>query len=136
MRKSKARSIIDRVTAVSNTLTLINQHGEQRLEKITQLNSNWSLYQPAKIAISEEGERLRLLAREGKGKLKTGDRLHATRLKNGEITLTHDNTKKTLTVKGNNDVFSALKIEQDYVQPLGGSISDKARVFAAITQRD
>ncbi|WGM17767.1 conjugative transfer relaxase/helicase TraI (plasmid) [Arsenophonus nasoniae] len=134
-KKSKERFIIDRVTAVSNTLTLINQHGEQRLEKITQLNSHWSLYQPAKIAISE-GERLRLLAREGKGKLKTGDRLQATRHKEGEMTLTHDNTQKTLTVKANNDVFSALKIEQDYVQPLGGSISDKARVFAAVTQRD
>ncbi|PAU99449.1 conjugative transfer relaxase/helicase TraI [Arsenophonus sp. ENCA] len=134
-KKSKERFIIDRVTAVSNTLTLINQHGEQRLEKISQLNSNWSLYQPVKIAISE-GERLRLLAREGKGKLKTGDRLHATQLKNGEITLTHDNTKKALTIKANHDVFSALKIEQDYVQPLGGSISDKSRVFAAVTQRD
>lgn len=134
-KKSKTHYVIDRVNDTSNTITLKNQQGEHRLEKITTINSNWSVYQPKTLTISD-GERLRVLAREEGGQFKPGEKFHATLGSDGTVVLTHDQNKKTLTVRANNDVFSARKIDQDYVQELGGSISDKTRVFASVTQRD
>ncbi|MFT4465097.1 MAG: conjugative transfer relaxase/helicase TraI [Sodalis sp. (in: enterobacteria)] len=132
--KTRSRFVIDRVAPQTNTL-LLNRQGERRLEKISQLDSRWSLYQPGVLPVSD-GERIRVLAREAEGKLQAGDNLRARLLPSGEVKLSGVAKKSTLTVMPGGDVFSALKLGQGYVEGLGASVSATARVFAAVTQRD
>lgn len=133
--RQRERYVIDRVTPQSNTLTLVNAAGERRLEKVRQLDSQWSLYQPGVLPVSD-GERVQVLAREADGKLRAGERLEARLLSSGELRLTRAGSRKAVTVQAGHDLFSALKLGQGYVEGLGASVSDRARVFASVTQRD
>lgn len=57
-KKAMTRYTIDRVTDLSNTLTLRNASGDTITEKVNRIDSSWSLYKPQTLALAEGDPRL------------------------------------------------------------------------------
>jgi conjugative transfer relaxase protein TraI len=63
------RFIIDRVTAVSNTLTLKDEKGESLNLKVSAVDNTWTLFRPQQLPVAE-GERLAILGKIPETRLK------------------------------------------------------------------
>ncbi|WP_072932119.1 conjugative transfer relaxase/helicase TraI [Nissabacter archeti] len=127
--KAMTRYTIDRVTEMSNTLTLQDAEGNSRVEKISKLDSQWSLYKAQTLNVAE-GDTLQVLGREEKGALKARDQVQVTGVSDTGLTVQHNGTTFTL------DTTRALKLSHGYVESLGATVGDTHKVLAATAAKD
>lgn len=138
--KSRERFVIDRVTPRTHSLTLVNPEGKTQVMRLSQLDSSWSLYQSTLMSVAE-GEKLRVLAREEQGKLKSGDVLRVGAINEGNLVVQKQTEhgglmEKPLKLATGTSPYTALKIAHDYVESPGGSVSDSANVFVATAKQE
>ena len=141
--RQRERFVIDRVGTQTRNLVLRNAEGEKQQLAVKEVDKDWSLFRVGTMAVAD-GERLRVLGQEGRGKdaLKAGTALTVVRAGDGELQVkvagATDATQKpeprTLTV--GNDVFSAVKVAPAYVESLGASVSSTAAVYAAVKKNE
>lgn len=128
-KKAMTRYTIDRVTDLSNTLTLKNADGDTITEKVNRLDSSWSLYKPQTLALAE-GDRVTALGREMKGQIKARDEMTVLGVSADGIDVQLKG--KTLTL----DPSQPLKLAHNYVESLGASVDNGQTVLAATTPKE
>ncbi|HID8404639.1 TPA: conjugative transfer relaxase/helicase TraI [Serratia marcescens] len=141
--RQRERYVIDRVGAQTRNLVLRDVEGEKHTLAVKEVDKDWSLFRAGTMAVAD-GERLRVLGQEGRGKdaLKAGTALTVVRAGDGELQVkvagepdaTQKPEPRTLTV--GNDVFSAVKVAPAYVESLGASVSSTAVVYAAVKKNE
>ena len=127
--KSMERWRIDRVGAETNVLRLVNEAGDQQHQKISQIDSSWSLFKPRTLEVAP-GDQLRVIGREAKGKLKAQDVVSVVSAGDGVLVLEKDG--KVIQT----DTTRALKLEHRYVESPGKSIATEGKVLAALSGRE
>ncbi|WJD90448.1 conjugative transfer relaxase/helicase TraI (plasmid) [Serratia marcescens] len=141
--RQRERFVVDRVGAQTRNLVLRNADGEKHTLAVKDVDKDWSLFRAGTMGVSD-GERLRVLGQEGRGKdaLKAGTALTVVRAGAGELQVRvagePDATQKpeTRTLAVGNDVFSAVKVAPAYVESLGASVSSTAAVYAAVKKNE
>ena len=128
-KKAMTRYTIDRVTDLSNTLTLKNATGDTRTEKVSHIDSSWSLYKPQTLALAE-GDRVTALGRDMKGQIKARDEMTVLGVSADGIDVQLKG--KTLTL----DPSQPLKLAHNYVESLGASVDNAQTVLAATTPKE
>lgn len=131
--RSHDRYVIDRVTAQSHSLTLRDAQGETQVVRISSLDSSWSLFRPEKIQVAD-GERLRVTGKIPGLCLSGGDRLQVSSVSEDAMTVVVPGRAEPATLPVADSPFTALKLENGWVETLGHSVSDSATVFASVTQ--
>lgn len=141
--KQRERFVIDRVGAQTRNLVLRSAAGEKQTLAVRELDKDWSLFRPGTIAVAE-GEQLRVLGLEGRGKdaMKAGTELTVLRAGAGELQVKvageQDTAQKpevrTLAVGSN--AFTAVKVAPAYVEGLGASVSSTSVVYAAVKKNE
>lgn len=126
-RRRSERYTIDRVTARSRTLTLMDEKGRSQLIKVRDMDSSWRLYQPGTLPVAE-GEKLMLLGSHGK--LRAGDSVTVERITDRTLTVRQGERRHRLPVA------DGLKISQGYVTTPGKTVSEQGVVLAAVSARD
>jgi len=141
--KQRERFVIDRVGAQTRNLVLRSAAGEKQTLAVRELDKDWSLFRPGTLAVAE-GEQLRVLGQEGRGKdaLKAGTELTVLRAGHGELQVKvageRDAAQKVeaQTLAVGSDVFSAVKVAPAYVESLGASVSSTSAVYAAVKKNE
>ena len=141
--KQRERFVIDRVGAQTRNLVLRSAVGEKQTLAVRELDKDWSLFRPGTIAVAE-GEQLRVLGQEGRGKdaMKAGTELTVLRAGHGELQVRvageQDAAQKVeaRTLAVGSDVFSAVKVAPAYVESLGASVSSTSAVYAAVKKNE
>ncbi|HGM7842314.1 TPA: conjugative transfer relaxase/helicase TraI [Serratia marcescens] len=141
--RQRERFVIDRVGTQTRNLVLRNAEGEKHTLAVKEVDKDWSLFRAGTMGVAD-GERLRVLGQEGRGKdaLKADTALTVVRAGDGELQVrvagepdaTQKPEPRTLTV--GNDVFSAVKVAPAYVESLGASVSSTAAVYAAVKKNE
>jgi len=129
------RFIIDRVTAVSNTLTLKDEKGESLNLKVSAVDNTWTLFRPQQLPVAE-GERLAILGKIPETRLKGGDTVQVLKAENGVLTVQHPGQKTTQKLAAGNTPFTGIKVGHGWVENPGRSVSETATVFASLSQRE
>ncbi|EHX7012740.1 conjugative transfer relaxase/helicase TraI, partial [Salmonella enterica subsp. enterica serovar Concord] len=132
-KRSHDRYVIDRVTAQSHSLTLRDAQGETQMVRISALDSRWSLFRPEKIPVAD-GERLRVTGKTPGLRVSGGDRLQVSAVNDGVMTVTVPGRAEPASLPVGDSPFTALKLENGWVETPGHSVSDSAKVFASVTQ--
>lgn len=127
--KTMTRYGIDRVSDATNTLRLVSETGEVRVEKISGLDSSWSAFANKTLPVAV-GEPLMAVGRELEGKIKARDGLTVTGFVDGGVVVSKGDASLVL------DTARALKLSSPLVEGLGASVSDKQVVLAATGARD
>ncbi|WP_159282797.1 conjugative transfer relaxase/helicase TraI, partial [Rahnella variigena] len=127
--KTMTRYSVDRVTDTTNTLRLVSETGEVRVEKISGLDSSWSAFVNKTLPVAI-GEPLMAVGRELEGKIKARDGLTVTGFVDGGIVVGKGESSLVL------DTSRALKLASPLVEGLGASVSDNQVVLAATGTRD
>ncbi|WP_314723314.1 conjugative transfer relaxase/helicase TraI [Rahnella variigena] len=127
--KTMTRYSVDRVTDSTNTLRLVSETGEVRVEKISGLDSSWSAFASKTLPVAI-GEPLTAVGRELEGKIKARDGLTVTGFVDGGIVVGKGESSLVL------DTSRALKLASPLVEGLGASVSDNQVVLAATGTRD
>ncbi|WP_159282615.1 conjugative transfer relaxase/helicase TraI, partial [Rahnella variigena] len=127
--KTMTRYSVDRVTDSTNTLRLVSETGEVRVEKISGLDSSWSAFANKTLPVAI-GEPLMAVGRELEGKIKARDGLTVTGFVDGGVVVSKGDTSLVL------DTSRALKLASGLVEGLGASVSDNQVVLAATGTRD
>ncbi|HEY1843979.1 MAG TPA: conjugative transfer relaxase/helicase TraI [Buttiauxella sp.] len=127
--KTMTRYSVDRVTDSTNTLRLVSETGEVRVEKISDLNSSWSAFEQKTLPVAL-GEPLMAVGRELEGKVKARDALTVTGFVDGGIVVGKGDASLVL------DTSRSLKLASPLVEGLGASVSDSQVVLAATGARD
>ncbi|UJD92312.1 conjugative transfer relaxase/helicase TraI (plasmid) [Rahnella aquatilis] len=127
--KTMTRYGVDRVTDSTNTLRLVSETGEARVEKISGLDSSWSAFTTKMLPVAI-GEPLMAVGRELEGKIKARDTLTVTGFVTDGIVVSHGDKTRII------DTTRALKLASGLVEGLGASVSDKQTVLAAAGVRD
>lgn len=127
--KTMTRYGVDRVSDSTNTLRLISETGEVRVEKISGLDSSWSAFATKTLPVAV-GEPLMAVGRELEGKIKARDGLTVTGFVDGGVVVGKGDASLVL------DTSRALKLASPLVEGLGASVSDKQVVLAAAGARD
>lgn len=127
------RYVIDRVTAQSNSLTLRDAQGETQVVRISSLDSSWSLFRPEKMAVAD-GERLRVTGKIPGLRVSGGDRLQVSSVSEDTMTVVVPGRAEPASLPVGDSPFTALKLENGWVETPGHSVSDSAKVFASVTQ--
>ena len=131
--RSHDRYVIDRVTAQSHSLTLRDAQGETQVVRISSLDSSWSLFRPEKIPVAD-GERLRVTGKIPGLRVSGGDRLQVASVSEDAMTVVVPGRAEPATLPVADSPFTALKLENGWVETPGHSVSDSATVFASVTQ--
>ncbi|WP_411749575.1 conjugative transfer relaxase/helicase TraI [Serratia marcescens] len=141
--RQRERFVIDRVGAQTRNLVLRNAEGEKHTLAVKAVDKDWSLFRAGTMGVAD-GERLRVLGQEGRGKdaLKAGTALTVVRAGDGELQVrvagepdaTQKPADRALAV--GSDVFSAVKVAPAYVESLGASVSSTAAVYAAVKKNE
>ncbi|ENK5633922.1 conjugative transfer relaxase/helicase TraI [Escherichia coli] len=131
--RSHDRYVIDRVTAQSHSLTLRDAQGETQVVRISSLDSSWSLFRPEKIPVAD-GERLRVTGKIPGLRVSGGDRLQVASVSEDAMTVVVPGRAEPATLPVSDSPFTALKLENGWVETPGHSVSDSAKVFASVTQ--
>ncbi|MDY0768565.1 MULTISPECIES: conjugative transfer relaxase/helicase TraI [Serratia] len=141
--RQRERFVIDRVGAQTRNLVLRNAEGEKHTLAVKAVDTDWSLFRAGTMGVAD-GERLRVLGQEGRGKdaLKAGTALTVVRSGAGELQVrvagepdaTQKPADRALAV--GSDVFSAVKVAPAYVESLGASVSSTAAVYAAVKKNE
>ncbi|HGM5003666.1 TPA: conjugative transfer relaxase/helicase TraI [Serratia marcescens] len=141
--RQRERFVIDRVGAQTRNLVLRNAEGEKHTLAVKEVDKDWSLFRAGTMGVAD-GERLRVLGQEGRGKdaLKAGTALTVVRAGAGELQVRvagePDATQKPAdrAIAVGSDVFSAVKVAPAYVESLGASVSSTAAVYAAVKKNE
>lgn len=131
--RSHDRYVIDRVTAQSHSLTLRDAQGETQVVRISSLDSSWSLFRPEKMPVAD-GERLRVTGKIPGLRVSGGDRLQVASVSEDAMTVVVPGRAEPATLPVADSPFTALKLENGWVETPGNSVSDSAKVFASVTQ--
>ncbi|EFO3733106.1 conjugative transfer relaxase/helicase TraI [Escherichia coli] len=131
--RSHDRYVIDRVTAQSHSLTLRDAQGETQVVRISSLDSSWSLFRPEKMPVAD-GERLRVTGKIPGLRVSGGDRLQVASVSEEAMTVVVPGRAEPATLPVSDSPFTALKLENGWVETPGHSVSDSATVFASVTQ--
>lgn len=131
--RSHDRYVIDRVTAQSHSLTLRDAQGETQVVRISSLDSSWSLFRPEKMPVAD-GERLRVTGKIPGLRVSGGDRLQVASVSEDAMTVVVPGRAEPATLPVSDSPFTALKLENGWVETPGHSVSDSAKVFASVTQ--
>ena len=131
--RSHDRYVIDRVTAQSNSLTLRDAQGETQVVRISSLDSSWSLFRQEKMPVAD-GERLRVTGKIPGLRVSGGDRLQVASVSEDAMTVVVPGRAEPATLPVGDSPFTALKLENGWVETPGHSVSDSAKVFASVTQ--
>lgn len=131
--RSHDRYVIDRVTAQSHSLTLRDAQGETQVVRISSLDSSWSLFRPEKMPVAD-GERLRVTGKISGLRVSGGDRLQVASVSEDAMTVVVPGRAEPATLPVADSPFTALKLENGWVETPGHSVSDSATVFASVTQ--
>ncbi|WP_252516802.1 conjugative transfer relaxase/helicase TraI [Escherichia coli] len=131
--RSHDRYVIDRVTAQSHSLTLRDAQGETQVVRISSLDSSWSLFRPEKMPVAD-GERLRVTGKIPGLRVSGGDRLQVASVSEDAMTVVVPGRAEPASLPVADSPFTALKLENGWVETPGHSVSDSAKVFAAVTQ--
>ena len=123
----------NRVTAQSNSLTLRDAQGETQVVRISSLDSSWSLFRPEKMPVAD-GERLRVTGKIPGLRVSGGDRLQVASVSEDAMTVVVPGRAEPATLPVADSPFTALKLENGWVETPGHSVSDSATVFASVTQ--
>lgn len=132
-KRSHDRYVIDRVTAQSHSLTLRDAQGETQMVRISALDSSWSLFRPEKIPVAD-GERLMVTGKIPGLRVSGGDRLQVSAVNDGVMTVIVPGRAEPASLPVGDSPFTALKLENGWVETPGHSVSDSAKVFASVTQ--
>ncbi|EAS1265475.1 conjugative transfer relaxase/helicase TraI [Salmonella enterica] len=132
-KRSHDRYVIDRVTAQSHSLTLRDAQGETQMVRISALDSSWSLFRPEKIPVAD-GERLMVTGKIPGLCVSGGDRLQVSAVNDGMMTVIVPGRAEPASLPVGDSPFTALKLENGWVETPGHSVSDSAKVFASVTQ--
>ncbi|EBV6971262.1 conjugative transfer relaxase/helicase TraI [Salmonella enterica subsp. enterica serovar Gaminara] len=132
-KHSHDRYVIDRVTAQSHSLTLRDAQGETQMVRISALDSSWSLFRPEKIPVAD-GERLMVTGKIPGLRVSGGDRLQVSAVNDGVMTVIVPGRAEPASLPVGDSPFTALKLENGWVETPGHSVSDSAKVFASVTQ--
>lgn len=141
--RQRERFVIDRVGTQTRNLVLRDAEGEKHTLAVKEVDKDWSLFRAGTTGVAD-GERLRVLGQEGRGKdaLKAGTALTVVRAGAGELQVrvasepdaTQKPADRALAV--GSDVFSAVKVAPAYVESLGASVSSTAVVYAAVKKNE
>ncbi len=131
--RSHDRYVIDRVTAQSHSLTLRDAQDETQVVRISSLDSSWSLFRPEKMPVAD-GERLRVTGKIPGLRVSGGDRLQVASVSEDAMTVVVPGRAEPATLPVADSPFTALKLENGWVETPGHSVSDSATVFASVTQ--
>ncbi|EOW3324670.1 conjugative transfer relaxase/helicase TraI, partial [Escherichia coli] len=131
--RSHDRYVIDRVTAQSHSLTLRDAQGETQVVRISSLDSSWSLFRPEKIPVAD-GEQLRVTGKIPGLRVSGGDRLQVASVSEDAMTVVVPGRAEPASLPVSDSPFTALKLENGWVETPGHSVSDSATVFASVTQ--
>lgn len=129
------RFVIDRVTAVSNSLTLKDEKGDTLNLKLAAVDNTWSLFRPQQLPVAA-GERLSILGKIPETRLKGGDTVQVLKAENGVLTVQHPGQKTTQKLTAGNTPFTGVKVGHGWVENPGRSVSETATVFASLAQRE
>lgn len=121
------RYTIDRVSAETRSLMLVGEDGQRQGVKLSQVDSNWSLYRSQTIDIAE-GEKLTWLARQGKQR--AGDSVMVTAVRKNSLVVEQDGQKYIIRTD------EPLKAGYGYVTSPGKRVSEQGTVLAAVSGRD
>lgn len=121
------------VTAQSHSLTLRDAQGETQVVRISSLDSSWSLFRPEKMPVAD-GERLRVTGKIPGLRVSGGDRLQVSSVSEDAMTVVVPGRAEPATLPVSDSPFTALKLENGWVETPGHSVSDSATVFASVTQ--
>ncbi|EJC3639250.1 conjugative transfer relaxase/helicase TraI [Salmonella enterica] len=132
-KRSHDRYVIDRVTAQSHSLTLRDAQGETQMVRISALDSSWSLFRQNRIPVAG-GERLMVTGKIPGFRVSGGDRLQVSSVSEGIMTVIVPGRAEPATLPVGDSPFTALKLENGWVETPGHSVSDSAKVFASVTQ--
>ncbi|EBX1067058.1 conjugative transfer relaxase/helicase TraI [Salmonella enterica subsp. enterica serovar Oranienburg] len=132
-KRSHDRYVIDRVTAQSHSLTLRDAQGQTQMVRISALDSSWSLFRPEKIPVAD-GERLMVTGKIPGLRVSGGDRLQVSAVNDGMMTVIAPGRAEPASLPVGDSPFTALKLENGWVETPGHSVSDSAKVFASVTQ--
>ncbi|MCP9269158.1 conjugative transfer relaxase/helicase TraI [Xenorhabdus sp. XENO-1] len=135
--RKRDRFVIDRVNDQTHSLRLRDVQGETQVIRLSALDSQWSLYRSQTLPVAE-GEKLAVLAKENISEVsfKSGDVLQVTKIEKGVLTVMRNGVNKPQTLPISTTPFDAVKVNHNYVEGLGRSVSDSATIFAAVSQRD
>lgn len=123
----------ERLTAQSHSLTLRDAQGETQVVRISSLDSSWSLFRPEKMPVAD-GERLRVTGKIPGLRVSGGDRLQVASVSEDAMTVVVPGRAEPATLPVADSPFTALKLENGWVETPGHSVSDSATVFASVTQ--
>ncbi|HDK8804671.1 TPA: conjugative relaxase, partial [Escherichia coli] len=123
----------ERLTAQSHSLTLRDAQGETQVVRISSLDSSWSLFRPEKMPVAD-GERLRVTGKISGLRVSGGDRLQVASVSEDAMTVVVPGRAEPASLPVSDSPFTALKLENGWVETPGHSVSDSAKVFASVTQ--
>ncbi|QMV54197.1 MobF family relaxase [Ewingella americana] len=123
--------VIDRVHEETRMLSLIDNDGVLSRMKLSELSSDWRLFDREQLSIAE-GEQLFALAGDKARGLKARDRLTVTAIENGTLTLQREGQKKPLTLATD----SPLYVTHAYVSAPGSRDNERGVVLASLNARD
>ncbi|HBP8186177.1 TPA: conjugative transfer relaxase/helicase TraI [Escherichia coli] len=126
-------SLKETLTAQSHSLTLRDAQGETQVVRISSLDSSWSLFRPEKMPVAD-GERLRVTGKIPGLRVSGGDRLQVASVSEDAMTVVVPGRAEPASLPVSDSPFTALKLENGWVETPGHSVSDSAKVFASVTQ--
>ncbi|EFA5108927.1 conjugative transfer relaxase/helicase TraI [Escherichia coli] len=121
------------MTAQSHSLTLRDAQGETQVVRISSLDSSWSVFRPEKMPVAD-GERLRVTGKIPGLRVSGGDRLQVASVSEDAMTVVVPGRAEPASLPVSDSPFTALKLENGWVETPGHSVSDSAKVFASVTQ--
>ncbi|TDN51480.1 conjugative transfer relaxase/helicase TraI [Scandinavium goeteborgense] len=119
------RYTIDRVADHNNSLVLKTEDGLQQVQRVSQLDNNWSLFRSRTLEVAA-GEKLRVLGREAQGALKSGTEVTVASMAGDQLVVRQGEQQLTL------ETGRALKLGYGYVESAGKTPGDARTVLAAI----
>lgn len=127
--RTMTRYTLDRVADSTNTLRLVSEKGDVRVQKISGMDSSWSAYAQKTLPVAV-GEPLMAVGRELEGKIKSRDALTVSGFVDGGIVVGKGDNALVLNTN------RALKLTSTLVEGLGASVSANQTVLVAAGARD
>lgn len=121
------RYVISRVGKEARSLLLVDSEGMQHSLKLSQIDSQWSLYRKEQIEIAE-GESLTMLGRQGV--IKSRDNVTVSKIEKDALIVEHNGKHQRLMTS------DAIKATYGYVSAPGSRRAETGTVLAATAARD
>ena len=125
-KREMTRYSIDRVADKTKSLVLVSEGGVRLVQKVSKLDSSWSLFRSKTLSVAS-GDELRALGREAKGSIKADESYTVQSTDDGKLVLQSGERSVEL------DTSRALKLSHDYVESVGSSVSPDRQVLALLS---